>query len=156
MHPYGRQSGWQHTKDRHHRRRGNTIRHWSWMFRRAMMSQPGRQQRALDAIGQRLVAEDPGFGLRFAFFARLTRHEAIPETEQVPRRPRRVLRRPVVLPLVVISLIGVLVASGLTPSRQTCAAPAPAPAAASAMPRASHAARCPSGRAINLEQVEMR
>jgi hypothetical protein len=153
MHPYGRQSGWQHTNDRHHRRRGNTIRHWSWMFRRAMMSQPGRQQRALDGIGQRLVAEDPGFGLRFAFFARLTRHEAIPETEQVPRRPRRVLRRAVVLPLVVISLMGVLVASGLTPSQQTCAAGTPA--AASAMPRASHAARCPSGRAINLEQVEM-
>jgi hypothetical protein len=122
-----------------------------------MMSQPGRQQRALDAIGQRLVAEDPGFGLRFAFFARLTRHEAIPETEQVPRRPRGGLRRAVILPLVVISLMGVLAASGLTPSRQTCAAgaPAPAPAAASAMPRASHAARCPSGRAINLEQVEM-
>jgi hypothetical protein len=139
MHAYGRQSGRQHPKD--------------WTFRRTMISQPGRQQRALDRIGQRLVAEDPGLGLRFAFFARLTRHEAISETEQVPRRPRRVLRRAVVLPLVAISLLGLLAASGLTPSRQTCAAGTHA--AAPAMPRASHAARCQPGRAFNLEQIYM-
>jgi len=118
-----------------------------------MTSQPGRQQRALDRIGQRLVAEDPGLGLRFEFFARLTRHEAVPATEQVPRRPRRVLRRAVVLPLVVISLLALLAASGLTPSRPTCAAGTHV--AATAMPTASHAARCQPGRAINLGQVGM-
>jgi hypothetical protein len=57
-----------------------------------MMRLPGCQQRALDRIEQELVAEDPGFGLRFAFFARLTRYEAIPLTEQVPGRLQRVLR----------------------------------------------------------------
>ena len=118
-----------------------------------MMSQPGRQQRALDGIGQRLVAEDPGLGLRFAFFARLTRHEAIPETEQVPRRTRRVLRRAVVLPLVAISLLSLLAASGLTPSRQTCTAGTHV--AAPATSSASQAARCQPGRAFNLEQVGM-
>lgn len=37
-------------------------------------------------VGHRLAAEDPGLGLRFAFFTRLTRHEAMPATEQVPGR----------------------------------------------------------------------
>jgi hypothetical protein len=120
-----------------------------------MMSQPGRQQRALDGIGQRLVAEDPGFGLRFAFFARMTRHEAIPETEQVPRRPRRVLR-----PRGRTSARGDQ-SDGCAGSKRPDTQPIDVRrwrtrGAASAMPRASHAARCPSGRAINLEQVEMR
>ena len=117
-----------------------------------MMSLPGRRQRALDRIGRRLVAEDPGLGLRFAFFTRLTRHEAMPGIEQVPRRLQRDLRRAIVLPLVVISLLALLAASGLIPSRSTCAAGTkPAPA----MPAASHAARCQPGRAVNLEQVGM-
>ena len=117
-----------------------------------MMSLPGRRQRALDRIGRRLVAEDPGLGLRFAFFTRLTRHEAMPGIEQVPRRLQRDLRRAVVLPLVVISLLALLAASGLTPSRSTCAA---GTKAAPAMLTASYAARCQPGRAVNLEQVGM-
>jgi Protein of unknown function (DUF3040) len=78
-----------------------------------MMRLPGCQQRALDRIEQALVAEDPGFGLRFVFFARLTRYEAIPLTEQVPGRLQRVLRRVIVFSLLGISLAAVLVASWL-------------------------------------------
>jgi hypothetical protein len=60
-------------------------------------SLPGREQRALDRIGHRLAAEDPGLGLRLALFTRLTRHEAMPATEQVPGRlgrPRRISGSP--------------------------------------------------------------
>jgi hypothetical protein len=78
-----------------------------------MMRLPGCQQRALDRIEQALVAEDPGLGFRFAFFARLTRYEAIPLTEQVPGRLQRVLRRVIVFPLLGISLAAVLAACGL-------------------------------------------
>jgi hypothetical protein len=51
------------------------------------MSLPACQQRALDRIAQTLVAEDPRRGSRFALFARLTQHEAMPGIEQV-RGPR--------------------------------------------------------------------
>lgn len=80
----------------------------------------GCQQRALDRIGQALLAEDPGLGLRFAVFTRLTRHEAIPGTEQLPDRPQQVRRRAVMLPLVLISLVALVAGSGLVPSRQAC------------------------------------
>jgi hypothetical protein len=148
----GQRSGQQYTKDGHLRRRRSAFRQQSWTLRRAMMSLPGQRQRALDRIGQTIVAEDPGLGLRFAFFTRLTRHEAMPGTERVPRRLQRDLRRAIVLPLVVISLLALLAASGLIPSRSTCAA---GTKAAPAMPTASHAARCQPGRAVNLEQVGM-
>jgi hypothetical protein len=55
----------------------------------------GRQQQALDPIEQTLVAEDPGLGSRFAVFTRLTRHEAMPGTEQVPGPKQRFVRRAV-------------------------------------------------------------
>ena len=47
------------------------------------MRLPGCRQRALDRIGQSLAAEDPGLGMRFAFFTMLTRHEAMPEVDFV-------------------------------------------------------------------------
>jgi hypothetical protein len=106
------------------------------------MRLPGCQQRALDRIEQALVAEDPGLGLRFAFFARLTRYEAVPLTEQVPGRLQRIRRRVIVLPLLGISLPAVLAASWLIPSRQAC--PAGPNAAANTVPSLSHAARCPA------------
>ncbi|HEY2077834.1 MAG TPA: hypothetical protein VGH53_15995 [Streptosporangiaceae bacterium] len=111
-----------------------------------MMRLPGWQQRALDRIEQALVAEDPGFGLRFAFFARLTRYEAIPLTEQVPGRLQRVLRRVIVFPLLGISLAAVLAASWLIASRQACSAGPNA--AATTVPSLSHAAHCRPGPAI--------
>ena len=118
-----------------------------------MMKLPGCRQRALDRIEQTLVAEDPGLGLRFAVFTRLTRHEAIPGTEQVPHRLQQVLRRAIILPLVVISLLALLAASGLIPSRQAC--PVGAHVAALACRRLSHAARCQPGPAIKLDPVRM-
>jgi hypothetical protein len=56
------------------------------------MSLPARQQQALDRIEQTLVAEEPRLGSLFAVFTRLTRHEAMPGTEQVASRLRRLLR----------------------------------------------------------------
>ena len=47
------------------------------------MSLPAYRQRALGRIEQRLTAEDPDLGLRFAFFAMLTPHEALPATERL-------------------------------------------------------------------------
>ena len=58
------------------------------------------------------MAEEPGLGLRFAVFTRLTLHEAMPGTERVPSRLQRPLRRAVILPLVVISLLALLAAAG--------------------------------------------
>jgi hypothetical protein len=112
----------QHSGRQHHRRGGHGKRHARWPYKRAMMSLPGCQQRALDRIEQALVAEDPRLGLRFAFFTRLTRHEAMPETEQVPGPLQRSLRRAVILPPLAISLVSLLAGSWLMPSRQTPAA----------------------------------
>ncbi len=117
------------------------------------MSLPGRRQRALNRIGQTLVAEDPGLGLRFAFFTMLTRHEAMPGTEQVPGRGHQAMLRAIVLPLVVISLLALLAASGLIPTPQTC--PAGAHAAAAGMLSESHAAHCQRGPAIKLDTMPM-
>jgi hypothetical protein len=115
MHADGRRSRQQSAKNDH--RRGNRMRRWRWPFRRVMMSLPGCQQRTLDRIEQTLVAEDPGLGLRFAVFTRLTRHEAIPGTEYVLGG----LQRPaMILPLMVISLVALLAVSWLIPSRQLC------------------------------------
>ena len=88
------------------------------------MSLPLCRGRALDRIEQALVAEDPRLGLRFAFFARLTRHEAMPCTEHVPGALQRFLGRATLLPLLMISLAGLLAASWLMPGRQICRASA--------------------------------
>src|SRR5271166_485720 len=105
-----------------------------------MVSLPCCRQRALDRIGQTLVAEDPGLGLRFAVFTRLTRNEMIPQTEQVPRRLRRVLRRAIVLPLVLVSLLALLAASVLISSRPACTVGAHRPQLACPQQAMPHAA----------------
>jgi Protein of unknown function (DUF3040) len=117
-----------------------------------MMSLPGREQRALDRIGHRLAAEDPGLGLRFAYFTRLTRHEAMPATEQVPRRLQQFGRRAVILPLIVISLISLVAGTWLIAGRgQAC--PAASSAAAPGTSPASRATGCQPGPAIKLDKV---
>lgn len=117
-----------------------------------MMSLPGRRQRTLNQIAQALVAEDPGLGLRFAFFARLTRHEAIPENEQVPRRLQRFVRSATMPPLLAVSLINLLAAGFLIAgSSQAC--PTGPNAAAHALPSLGRTARCPPGPAINLDMA---
>ena len=106
------------------------------------MSLPAFRRRALGRIEQTLVAEDPGLGLRFAVFAKLTRHEAMPGTEQISGRLQRFLRPAIVLPLVLVSLVAILIlaAGRLTPSEQAC--PADASPAARTLPSLSRAARC--------------
>ncbi len=117
-----------------------------------MIRLPGGQQRALDRIGHRLATEDPRLSLRFAFFTTLTRHEAMPATEQVPRRLQRFARRAVILPLLVISLITLVTASWLLAGRGQACRAAPN-AAAPAMSPASSAARCQPHPAINLDRI---
>jgi hypothetical protein len=152
MHADGHYSGQLDAKDIRHRRRGKWLPPGCRPYRKAMMSLPGRQQRALNQIAQALVAEDPGLGLRFAFFARLTQHEAIPETEQVPRRLQRFLRSATMPPLLAISLINLLAASFLiAASAQVCAAgPNAAAHNSSSLGRT---ARCQPSPAINLDMV---
>lgn len=153
MHADGQRSRQQSARNDYHRRRGNARRRWRWPCRRLMMMLPGRQQRALERIEQTLVAEDPGLGLRFRVFTRLTRHEAIPGTEQATHRLQQVLRRAVILPLVLISLLALVAASGLLPSRQACPVGTHVPALG--MSSENYAARCPPGPAIKLDQVHM-
>ncbi len=117
------------------------------------MGLPRSRQRALDQIGHRLVAEDPGLGLRFAFFTMLTRHDAMPTTEQVPDRLPRFLRRAALLPLIAISLMVLLAASWLTPSRSAC--PAGPNAAAHDLSSLSHVTHCQPGPAIRLDTMSV-
>ncbi len=98
------------------------------------------------------MAEDPGLGLRFAFFARLTRHEAIPENEHVPRRLQRFLRGATMPPLLAISLINLLAASLLLAgSGQAC--PPGTNAAAHTSSSLGRATRCQPGPAIKLDTM---
>jgi hypothetical protein len=103
MHADKQRSGQPGAKDGRRWRSGSLL-YGSWSVRKAMMSLPAFQRRALHRIEQTLAAEDPSLRLRFAVFARLTRHEAMPRTEQLPRRSRRFLRRATTPPLMVISL----------------------------------------------------
>jgi hypothetical protein len=118
------------------------------------MSLPGSRQRALDRIEHTLVAEDPGLGLRFAVFTRLTRDDAMPGTEQVPGRLQRLLRPAIMLPLLIIGSVALLAAGWLLPSRQGCA-PGPKVAAHSMLP-VSRAARCQPGPSTRLDQMPIR
>ena len=118
-----------------------------------MMGLPACQQRALGRIEQTLVAEDPGLGLRFAVFARLTRHEAMPGTEQMPSRLQRFLRPALMLPLMLVSLVAVLAGGWLIPSGQAC--PAGTRAATRSIASVSHPARCQPGPAIKLDPMPM-
>jgi hypothetical protein len=117
------------------------------------MRRPAFQRRALDRIEQTLVAEDPGLGLRYAVFARLTRHEAMPGTERIPGRLQRLLRPALILPLMLISLVAVLAAGWLTSSVQACTVGAIP--ATHGMSQVSRAARCQPGPAIKQDQVRM-
>jgi hypothetical protein len=133
-------------------RNGRRPARWRSM---AMTRLPGWQGRALDRIGHRAAAEDPGLGMRFAFFAILAGNEPIPATEQVPGRRQRFLRRrAVLLPLLAVSLVAVLAASLLIPgSPQSC--PAGANRAAHTLSSLSHVAQCQPGPAIKLDPMPM-
>jgi hypothetical protein len=116
------------------------------------MSLPGRQQRTLNQIAKALVAEDPGLRLRFAFFARLTQHEAIPENEQVPGRLQQFLHSATMAPLLAVSLINLLAAGFLIAgSGQVC--PAGPNTAAHNSSSLSRTTRCQPSPPINLGMV---
>ena len=121
-------------------------------FSRARMWLPGCQQHALDRIGQTLVAEDRDLGLRFAFFTRLHRNEAIPLIEQVPDRMQRFVRRAVLLPLLAISLAALIAATWLMPRQKCAVAPS---AAAHTLSSLTYAAHCRPGPAIKLHTTSM-
>ena len=58
-----------------------------------MMSLPTRQQRALDRIEKALARDHPGLGPLFAIFTTLVDQEAMPVTERVTARRRRLRRQ---------------------------------------------------------------
>ena len=107
------------------------------------MSLPGGRQRALDRIGHSLAAEDPGLGMRFAFFTMLTREEAMPGNERVPGHWERFLRRAVLLPLLTVGVVALVAAGWLAHSRPACSTGMHAAAAGARPP--TGAARCQPG-----------
>jgi hypothetical protein len=127
------------------------MRRAHWPRRRALISLPGCQQRALDRIEHSLTAEDPGLSMRFAFFTMLTREEAMPENEHVPGRWERFLRRAVLLPLLTVGLVALVAASWLTPSRQPCSTGTHA--AAAGAPPATSATGCRPGPVSNPDTM---
>lgn len=53
------------------------------------MSLPAAQQRILDGMAEAIRASEPRLVSMFAMFTRLTRNEAAPRREQLPRQPVR-------------------------------------------------------------------
>jgi hypothetical protein len=96
------------------------------------MSLPASEERVLSRIEQHLLHRDPRFRSLFSIFTRLTRHEAMPATEQLRRR-RWSPHPSAVLLLAVALLIGAIVAGAFGPSR-SCG---PARQAATASARTS-------------------
>jgi hypothetical protein len=104
------------------------------------MSLPARQRHVLDRIERTLVAEEPRLGSLFAVFTRMTRHEAMPGTEQVTNP---LARRAAVIAVTLIAVMGIVVALWLAPGGLACPSP----------PRAaghSLSAGCRPGRASGL------
>jgi hypothetical protein len=88
------------------------------------MGLPTPQRRALSQIEKTLADDHPSLGPLFAIFTRLTGHEAMPVTEQVTARQRRMRMRmrPIVVAIVGLAMAtGALLALSLTlPSRPAC------------------------------------
>jgi hypothetical protein len=84
------------------------------------MSLRGGEQRALDRIEETLQAGDPRFRSLFTIFTRLTRHEAMPSTEQVNARLRTSLLRAIAIPIALAAVLSGLILASLTPARNAC------------------------------------
>jgi hypothetical protein len=84
------------------------------------MSLPGCEQRALDRIQETLQAGDPRLRSLFMIFTRLTRHEAMPSTEQVNARLRTSLLRAIAIPIVLSATLSGLILGSLAPARNAC------------------------------------
>jgi hypothetical protein len=91
------------------------------------MTLPVRERRALDRIQKALHEGDSQLGPMFGVFTALTRHEAVPQTEQVRKDLWKRLRRRAASPIAVIATLRVLLLSWLGPGRHgrgvTSAAP---------------------------------
>jgi hypothetical protein len=79
-----------------------------------------RQRRALCRIEKMLLRDDPGLGSLFAFFTRLTLHEAMPWTEQA--RPVRWQWRKLVIAAGLAAVLAALAFSLLASRSHTCGA----------------------------------
>ncbi len=106
-----------------------------------MTSLPARQQRALDQIEKTLLADDPRLRSMFAIFTRLTRHEAMPMTEQARTRLWQFRPRAAVLSIALIAVLSALVLIPLGPGRSRCGASPAAPAHGQAASRTKDCSR---------------
>jgi hypothetical protein len=88
------------------------------------MSLPASEQRALDRIEETLHVADPRLRSLFMIFTRLTRHEAMPGTEQVSARLRSSLFRTTAIPIVLAAILSGLILGSLAPARNACVTPA--------------------------------
>jgi hypothetical protein len=117
-----------------------------------VMSLPTGQQRALDEIEETLARDHPGLGPLFATFTRLAGNEAMPVTERVTTRPRRLpwQRRmwPTVAGVVGLAMVTVaLFTLSLTlPSRPTCTGTVVSTAARMQAPPTGSEAACATQR----------
>jgi Protein of unknown function (DUF3040) len=88
------------------------------------MNLPASEQRALDRIQEALHAGDPRLRSLFMIFTRLTRHEAMPSTEQVSARLWSSLLRTTAIPIVLAAILSGLILGSLAPARKACVTPA--------------------------------
>ncbi len=82
------------------------------------------EQRALNRIEETLHAGDPRLRSLFMIFTRLTRHEAMPSTEQVNARPRASLLQTIAIPIALAAILSGLILGSLAPARNACVTPA--------------------------------
>jgi hypothetical protein len=81
------------------------------------MSLPASEVRVLTRIEEGLLSRDPRLKSLFTIFTRLTRQEAMPAREQLQRRRWRPERRAVILLALMLTVVGVVVASLAVPGR---------------------------------------
>jgi hypothetical protein len=111
------------------------------------MSLPASEEKVLSGIERGLVTRDPCLSSLFAIFTRLTRHEAMPATEQIRRRWRA--PHGAVIAFVIALIIGVAVVSSVFSPRACAGVPRAAGGVARAFVRPaaalSQARRCAAG-----------
>ena len=82
------------------------------------MSLPVRQQRSLSRIEKALMADDARLRSHFAVFAKLTVNDAMPGTEQIMARRRRLLQPALFIPVAVRAVLRKLAATRPTRARR--------------------------------------
>jgi Protein of unknown function (DUF3040) len=92
------------------------------------MSLPTSEHQALLGIEQILQTRDPRLKSLFATFTRLTRHEAMPAREQIPRR-KWWLQSSIVIPVTLMLLAGLIAVAALTGLTRACGPVRSAPGA---------------------------